>query len=101
MAALTASAGIVTISNTTDTYSPYSSGTPRFLPVGVIATFSVAGRIILQDANGVTLLDITGAANSTQWLDEHFFQRGIAMWTAPVKCAGTFPGGGKLRLYGL
>jgi len=100
MAALTASAGIVTISNTTDTYTPVTS-TPRFLPVAALATFSVAGRIILQDANGVTLLDITGGTNSTQWLDDHFFQRGIALWVAPVKCAGTFPGGGKLRLYGL
>ena len=100
MAALTASAGIVTISNTTDTYTPVTT-TPRFLPVAALATFSVAGRIILQDASGVTLLDITGATNTTVHIDDHFFQRGIALWVAPVKCAGTFPGGGKLRLYGL
>ena len=100
MAALTATNGIVTIANTTDTYT---SGTAdnRFLPAAAVMTFSTTGRMVLTDKDGAVLLDLTAPANTTVPLDAHYFQKGMSLWKSPIKCTGTFPAGGKLRLYGM
>ncbi len=99
MAALVATNGILTIQNTTDTFTPNDGGANRVLPVAAILTSSAASHCVLQDAQGVTILDLYAAATANTLLDSHFFH-GMTPWKAPIKCS-TLTGGGKLRLYGM
>ena len=104
MAALNASNGIITIANSTDTFTQQSVGSslaPQsgFLlqPQAVILTPSAASHAILTDADGVVLLDLYAAASANNELDGHYFL-GIRPWKTPIKCS-TLTGGGKLRIY--
>jgi hypothetical protein len=98
MAALTASNGIVTISNTTDTFSP-SGGTGSFLPASLVLYGSVVGQLVLKDADGVILLELgIGTIKTSVTLDGHFFA-GIRPWKSPIK-ASTCTAGLRLHLNG-
>ena len=103
MAALSASNGIVTIANTTDTFTQQSQSNSfgpavgLMQPQAVILTSSAASHAILTDADGVVLLDLYAAATSNNELDGHYFM-GIRPWKTPIKCT-TLTGGGKLRIY--
>lgn len=99
MAALVASNGVLTILNTTDTFSApgaLASG-QLFQPQALVFTASTAGHLIMTDADGVTVLELYAAALSSVQLDSHFFM-GMRPWKTPVK-AGTLAGGGKVRIY--
>jgi hypothetical protein len=104
MGALVASNGIITIANTTDTFTQPVGGsslTPQtgalLQPQAAILTASAATHAILVDADGVVLLDLQAAALSNVALDNHFFM-GIRPYKTPIKCS-TLTGGGKLRIY--
>jgi len=97
MAALNMSGGIVTITNTTDTFTHSKGSGYSVLPESASFWCSAAGHLILTDANGVVVLEMSAAAGAVDWRDSHFFN-GIRPWVTPIK-ATTLSGGGKLRLY--
>jgi len=96
MAALTGTNGVLRITNTTDTFTPSGNAAPVFLPQNLVFTASVAGHVILQDADGVTLIELYAAAQASVVLDNHFFM-GMRPWKCPIKCS-TFTGGGAIRM---
>jgi hypothetical protein len=100
MSALTGTNGVLTISNTTDTYgTAKAAGTEpgNVQPQALSYICSVAGHLILTDADGVTVLELYSGALSSKELDAHFFA-GIRPWKAPIK-AGTLTVGTKVRIY--
>ena len=97
MAALTGTNGVITISNTTDTYTSPSGSGWLFIPTVASVYFSAAGRFILQDADGVTQMDIASGAGTTVPLDAHNFQ-GRRPWKTPIK-ASTLTGGAICKLF--
>ena len=98
MAALVASNGVLTISNTTDTFTaPGDSVGHPFQPQAALFTASAAGHVVLQDADGITMLELYAAASGSVVVDQHFFI-GLRPFKTPIKCS-VFTGGGKLRLY--
>jgi hypothetical protein len=104
MGALNASNGIITIANTTDTFTQQSQGSslgPQtgglLTPQAMILTASAASHAILVDADGVVLADLFAPVSGNALLDGHFFA-GIRPYKTPIKCS-TLTGGGKLRIY--
>jgi len=97
MAALVATNGILTIANTTDTFTPTDGGAKMVQPQALSFTASAAGHLVLTDADGVTVMELYAAALSSKEVDAHFFM-GIRPWKCPIK-AGTLTGGGKCRIY--
>jgi hypothetical protein len=98
MAALIPTNGVLTISNSTDTFTaPGDSVGKPFSPRAASFTASAAGHVILQDADGVTMLELYAAATSSKEIDNHFFAN-LRPFKTPIKCS-VFTGGGKLRLY--
>ena len=97
MSALTGTNGIVTISNTTDTFTPVDGGAKMFSPQAADFYGSVAAKLVLQDADGVTVMEMGVAAGACIMVDAHWFG-GIRPWKCPIK-ASTLTSGGRLRLY--
>ncbi len=98
MAALTGTNGVLTIANTTDTYtSPVGAGNP-FLPVSALLYASAVSQLVLVDADGVVVLELgVGTAQTGLIIDHHFFE-GIRPWKTPIQ-ATTCTAGARLRLY--
>lgn len=99
MAALISTNGILTISNTTDTYGGTSTTPLMIKPVGLVWSNSLTAgaRLVLQDADGVTIVELTNeAAKATGVLDEHFFA-GMRPWKGPIKASVLTSG--TVRLY--
>ena len=97
MAALSTTNGILTIANTTDTFTSGAGAGYGIVPQALSFTASAAGHLVLTDADGVTVLELYAAALSSKEIDNHFFA-GIRPWKTPIK-AGTLSGGGKCRIY--
>jgi hypothetical protein len=97
MAALTGTNGVLTIANTTDTFTKPSGSGQTFQPQAALFNASAAGHLILTDADGVTVLELYAGASASVALDAHFFV-GMRPWKTPIK-AGTLTGGGSIRLY--
>jgi hypothetical protein len=100
MSALTGTNGILTIANTTDTYGTAggTGSTPgNVQPQALSYVCSVAGHLVLTDADGVTVMELYSGALSSKEVDAHFFA-GIRPWKAPIK-AGTLTVGTKVRIY--
>ena len=96
MSALTGSNGILTISNTTDTYGGTTTEPANVQPQSLSYVCSVAGHLVLQDANGVTVLELYAAAQTSKEIDYHYFQF-MRPWKAPIK-ASTLTVGTKVRI---
>lgn len=98
MAALVASNGVITINNTTDTFTMPQGAGGQLQPQSAIFYGSAVSQLVLVDADGVVQLELgIGVAQTSQVLDGHFFA-GIRPWKTPIK-ATTCTAGGRLRLY--
>lgn len=97
MAALTGTNGVLLIANTTDTFTPSDGGSKMFQPQAADFYGSAASHLILNDADGVTVLELGVAAGQSVALDAHYFV-GLRPWKCPIKAA-TLTAGGRLRLF--
>jgi len=97
MAALTGTNGVITIANTTDTYTSPAGAGYGFIPVAASVFFSAAGKFILTDADSVKQLEVASGAGTSVILDNHNFA-GRRPWKTPIKAA-TLTGGAICRLF--
>ena len=98
MAALVMSNGVITISNTTDTFTMPQGAGALLLPQSASFYGSAVSQLVLVDADGVVQLELgVGVAKTNEVLDGHFFA-GMRPWKTPIK-ATTCTAGGRLRLY--
>jgi len=98
MAALVGTNGVVTIVNTTDTFTVQGSpNATLFQPQAASLYASAATHLILVDADGVVILEAGVAALTSKEWDNHFFA-GLRPFKTPIH-ATTLTAGGRLRLY--
>ena len=105
MAALVSSNAIVTIANTTDTFTAPGYGSSLgnstgaiMQPQAVVLYGSAVSQCVLVDADGVVLLELgVGTAKTAVTLDAHFFA-GQRPWKTPIHCT-TLTAGARLRVY--
>ena len=105
MAALVSSNGIVTIINTTDTFTAPGYGSSLgnstgaiMQPQAVSLYGSAVSQLVLVDADGVVLLEAgVGTAKTHAIWDSHFFA-GQRPWKTPIHCT-TLTAGARLRIY--
>ena len=98
MAALVPSNGVLTISNTSDTFTaPGDSVGHPFLPQAMNVYASAATHVVIQDADGITMLELGVAAAQSKELDNHYFV-GLRPWKTPIKCS-TLTAGGRVRIH--